>query len=55
MPKYDATGPPSGSRGSHTGQGGGKGYAPGQGVGLMAGGQKGLFNPVKIKKAKKKK
>ena len=55
MPKRDRTGPPSGSRGPHIGQGGGKGRAPGQGIGLMAGGQKGLFNPVKIKKTKKKK
>jgi len=55
MPKYDQTGPPSGAKGPKDGRGGGKGYAPGAGIGLMAGGQQGLFNPIRIKKAKKKK
>ena len=53
MPKLDATGPPSGSRGFRNGRGQGKGNAPGKGVGLMAGGQRGIFNRWKIKKKKR--
>jgi len=54
MPRFDQTGPPSGSRGPRDGRGQGQGWAPGAGVGLMAGGQRGLLNPVKVKKARKK-
>ena len=52
MPRYDKTGPPSGSKGPRNGKGRGKGYAPGPGVGLMAGGQMGLFKQLKKKKKK---
>lgn len=52
-PQFDRTGPPSGSKGLRDGRGGGKGYAPGAGIGLMAGGQKGIFNKWKVKKKKK--
>lgn len=55
MPRFDQTGPPSGSKGPRNGRGQGQGRAPGKGVGLMAGGQMGLFNPPRITKAKKKK
>ena len=55
MPRFDQTGPPSGAKGPRDGRGGGKGWAPGKGIGLMAGGQMGLFNPIRIKQAKAKK
>ncbi len=55
MPRFDQTGPPSGSKGPHDGRGRGQGWAPGKGIGLMAGGQKGLFNPIRIRKTRKKK
>jgi len=55
MPRRDATGPPSGSKGPRDGRGQGKGYAPGSGIGLMAGGQKGIFNEWRVKKLKKRK
>ena len=52
-PQFDKTGPPSGSRGPRDGRGQGKGWAPGPGIGLMAGGQKGILRRLKEKKKKK--
>jgi len=55
MPRFDQTGPPSGSRGPRDGRGRGQGWAPGTGVGLMAGGQRGILDKWKLKRKKKKK
>jgi len=41
MPKGDKTGPPKSAKGLKTGQGGGKGRAPGKGSGSKTGGRKG--------------
>lgn len=41
MPKKDRTGPPKGSGGKRDGSGGGKGRAPGKGIGSKKGGGKG--------------
>ena len=41
MPRRNGEGPPNGSRGPRTGFGGGRGRAPGKGIGRQTGGRKG--------------